>query len=238
MLSRNRDRLEADLAGSSRRAWMSPVTLGLDAALRRVLGRSARGVLLDAGCGTMPYRAFLSSRITSYIALDIERRADGVALIGDVQGRVGLAGGSADVILCSEVLEHLSKPESALSEFHRILRPAGTLILSTPFLARIHEAPNDYFRFTRYGLQALLERNGFRLVEVEATGGVFAFLGHQPATVLCSLAWPVPMLRDIVLGLVALGITLPCRLLDRVLGSATLFPAGYVVRAERSAESR
>lgn len=233
LIARNRARLERDLAGSSRRAWISPVTFGLDAAIRRTLGAHAHGDVLDAGCGAMPYRSVVLPRVTSYTGFDIERRVPGVAVIGDVQRMTAVPDASADVVLCSEVLEHVPRPEAALAEFHRVLRPAGTLILSTPFLARLHEEPHDYYRFTAHGLRELLGRAGFTVRSIEPTGGLFSFLGHQPAIALCSLVWPVPVGRDLVLALVAVGITGPCRLLDRLTRVATRFPAGYVVVAER-----
>jgi hypothetical protein len=104
--------------------------------------------------------------------------------------------------------------------------------LSTPFLARLHEEPHDYFRFTRHGLRELLTKAGFSIARVHATGGLFAFLGHQPATVLCSLTWGVPVVRDVVLALVALAITAPCRALDWITQSSSRFPSGYVIVAE------
>lgn len=230
-LSRNRARLERDLAGSVRRTWTSPVTIGLGSALRGALAKHARGDLLDAGCGTMPYRSHILPRLASYTGFDIERRAPEVT-IGDVQQMTAVGDGTADVILCSEVLEHVPRPEAALAEFRRVLRPGGTLILSTPFLARLHEEPHDYFRYTRHGLVTMLAQTRFRVQTIEPTGGLFSFLGHQPAIVLCSTAWPIPVVRDIVLVLVALGITLPCRFLDLVTRNAAKFPTGYVVVAE------
>lgn len=234
ILSRNRARLERDLAGSARRAWTSPVTVGLDRALRRALGAHARGTLLDAGCGAMPYRALVTPAVSRYIGFDIERRVPDVALLGDVQNMSAVSDASADVVLCSEVLEHVLRPQAALAEFHRILRPGGTLILSTPFLARLHEEPHDYFRYTRHGLRGLLRQTGFTVKGLEETGGLFSFLGHQPSIVMCSLAWPVPIVRDIVLAVVAASITIPCRVCDRLTRNATKFPAGYVTVAERS----
>jgi SAM-dependent methyltransferase len=233
LLARNRARLERDLTGSPRRAWTSPVTLGLDRALTRALAAHARGTFLDAGCGTMPYRARVTPAVSVYIGFDIERRAPDVALLGDVQNMSTIRDASADVVLCSEVLEHVPRPAAALAEFQRILRPGGTLILSTPFLARLHEEPHDYYRYTSHGLRDLLCRAGFTVNSVEAIGGLFAFLGHQPSMVICSLIWPVPIVRDVVVAVVAASITIPCRILDRLTGNAARFPAGYVTVAER-----
>ena len=67
-------------------------------------------------------------------------------------------------MLCTEVLEHLPEPQKAVDEFFRVLKPGGTLLLTTRFLFPIHDAPHDYFRYTKYGLRHLLRR--FEIVEL------------------------------------------------------------------------
>lgn len=62
-----------------------------------------------------------------------------------------------EIILCTEVLEHVIDPKQAILEMYRVLNSGGKLILTTRFLYPIHEAPNDYWRFTRYNLEYLFE---------------------------------------------------------------------------------
>ena len=63
---------------------------------------------------------------------------------------------SFDVIVICEVLEHVHSPHLAVQTLFRTLDFGGKLILSTPFILPIHEAPRDFYRFTRYGLEFLL----------------------------------------------------------------------------------
>jgi SAM-dependent methyltransferase len=63
---------------------------------------------------------------------------------------------SYDVIVFSEVLEHVHFPHLAIENIHRLLSDRGRLILTVPFIFPIHERPHDYFRYTRYGLEFLL----------------------------------------------------------------------------------
>ena len=114
---------------------------------------------LDIGAQNGPYAAFFPRRV----ALDI-RAASGIAVIGDVQA-LGIASGAFDVVLCTEVLEHLPEPQQAIDEIFRVLRPGGDLLLTTRFLFPIHDAPHDYFRFTKYGLRHLLRR--FEILELQ-----------------------------------------------------------------------
>jgi 2-polyprenyl-6-hydroxyphenyl methylase/3-demethylubiquinone-9 3-methyltransferase len=46
--------------------------------------------------------------------------------------KLPMQGGSFDGVLCSSVLEYLDDPGKCLSEFHRVLRPEGWLIISVP----------------------------------------------------------------------------------------------------------
>lgn len=113
---------------------------------------------LDIGAQNGPYAAFFPNRV----ALDV-RHGLGVQILGDAQA-LGLADGTFDVVLCTEVLEHLPEPQRAIDEMFRVLKPGGTVLLTTRFLFPIHDAPHDYFRFTKYGLRHLLRH--FEILEL------------------------------------------------------------------------
>jgi SAM-dependent methyltransferase len=86
---------------------------------------------------------------------------------------------SFDVVFCLEVLEHVDNPEIALAQCHRVLKGRGYLILSIPFNIFVHGAPNDFRRYTIYGLERLLRQVGFELVEYSIIGNIFlSVLNH------------------------------------------------------------
>lgn len=126
---------------------------------RFVREHGSPGRTLDIGAQNGPYAACFPNRV----ALDI-RRGRGVQIIGDAQA-LGIAGSTFDVVLCTEVLEHLPEPQRAIDEMFRVLKPGGMLLLTTRFLFPIHDAPHDYYRFTKYGLRHLL-RN-FVIVDLQ-----------------------------------------------------------------------
>lgn len=72
-----------------------------------------------------------------------------------------------DLIIMSEVLEHLHSPKDALENVHESLKDRGKLVLTTPFVFPIHDEPYDYFRYTKHGLQMLLDEAGFERVCIE-----------------------------------------------------------------------
>ena len=70
-----------------------------------------------------------------------------------------------DYIILSEVLEHVKYPHSAIDNLYASLKKQGTLILTVPFIFPIHDRPNDYFRYTKYGLEMMLSK--FNKVKID-----------------------------------------------------------------------
>lgn len=138
---------------------------GLARELRALLPR-LDGDVLDVGCGRKPYRELTPA--TRYVGLDIdtpETRALAAADLFYDGGRFPVADASFDGVLCSQVLEHVFEPEPFLAEIRRVLRPGGRLVLAVPFVWDEHEQPRDFARYSSFGLRALLERNGFVVLE-------------------------------------------------------------------------
>lgn len=75
-----------------------------------------------------------------------------------------------DVVLCEQVLEHVVDPAAAVRKLRALCRPGGHIVVSTPFLLRIHKEPADYWRFSADGLRALLEHGGMTDVRVRSWG--------------------------------------------------------------------
>ena len=67
-----------------------------------------------------------------------------------------------DAALHIVTIEHLQEPGRALAEIARTLAPGGTLLIAAPHEWEVHQAPHDYFRYTRYGLAYLLEKARLR----------------------------------------------------------------------------
>ena len=218
------------LARSWRRPFWGPLAWGLDRALAPRVASHLRGEVLDAGCGMMPYRALITKGGARYHGFDLSARVEGVEVIGDLQDAPGLKDGAFDAALCSEVLEHLPAPERGLATLARVLCRGGVLVLSMPFLARLHEEPHDHTRWTEHALRHRLAEAGFEVRELVRTGGLATFLGHQVASALLLPVAGIPALRDLALIAVAVVTIIPARIID-LLPGMRLFPSGYVVVA-------
>lgn len=116
-----------------------------------VAGQATNVRILDLGCAGGPYATHFPNRV----GFDVEQRA-GVDVVGDAH-HLPFEDDSFDIILCSEVLEHLHSPHIAIAEMQRVLKKGGKLILTTRFLFPIHDAPHDYYRYTRHGLEHLFK---------------------------------------------------------------------------------
>jgi SAM-dependent methyltransferase len=138
------------------------------AATRATVLRTARGRVIDVGCGDR-WLADAVGRQADYVGLDypptVAQGYPGAADVFGDAGQLPFATAAADTLLLLDVLEHLRTAEAALAEASRVLKPGGRLVLQVPFLYPVHDAPNDYQRWTREGLQLLLERRGFMLEE-------------------------------------------------------------------------
>jgi hypothetical protein len=75
-----------------------------------------------------------------------------------------------DIVLVEQVFEHVRNPWTSASSINKMLRSGGYVLITTPFYLKVHGAPNDYWRWTTSGLQALLEDSGFAIVNINSWG--------------------------------------------------------------------
>ena len=133
-----------------------------------------KGRTIDLGCGSAPFKEDILPFAEEYIGVDWEKSLHDkgkVDITADLTQNFPFESDYADTVLSFQTLEHLPEPDFFLSECSRILRPGGCLLLTVPFMWHIHESPYDYFRYTRHGLEYLLDKNGFTSIEIDETTG-------------------------------------------------------------------
>jgi hypothetical protein len=125
-----------------------------------LFGTSKRIRILDYGCGGSPYRSlfpnseYLRGDFTPCRGLDFLLPADSSIPVPDA---------SFDMVLSTQVLEHVPEPAHYVTECYRVLKPGGFLLLTTHGLFEDHGCPYDFQRWTADGLRFLLERAGFSM---------------------------------------------------------------------------
>lgn len=134
-------------------------------------------LLLDAGAGNFRFRKLLVEKHYNYESQDFEQVFDQSSrglhtYVCDIKS-IPVESNRYGVVVCTQVLEHLSDPLGALKELARILKPGGELFLTTNLLFPIHGAPYDFFRYTNYGLEYLCRESGFSDIEIVPRGGFF-----------------------------------------------------------------
>lgn len=131
------------------------------------------GVVLDVGCAEAHPRHLLPES-ARYIGVDYFVTAkDWYGTRPDVFAdarALPLSEDSVDHALLLDVLEHIPDPDLCIAELSRVLKVGGSLTIQVPFLYPVHDAPLDFHRWTRHGLERAAERNGFEVEEAMAIG--------------------------------------------------------------------
>jgi SAM-dependent methyltransferase len=145
----------------------------------RQTANNCHGEILDYGCGSKPYRE-LFDRSTCYIGADFAVGEKGdITLYPD--GALPSIENSFDVVVSFQVLEHVPSPGFFLTECMRVLRPGGTLLLTTHGMWPYHPGPHndDFLRWTAAGLHRLATENGFQDISVVPVCGGYLCLLQQ-----------------------------------------------------------
>lgn len=138
--------------------------LNLNESLLKQLPQSFQEIVIDVGSGRKNYRKYL--RYKEYLTVDIDPQ-NNPDIIGNLE-KLPIKTNSVDLVIATEVLEHVSDPGKAVREMYRILKKSGSCLLSTRFIYPYHPEPTDYYRFTVESLSDLFK--GFRNVEIISHG--------------------------------------------------------------------
>jgi SAM-dependent methyltransferase len=152
----------------------------------RAEGARAGGLrVLDVGCGVKPYYPFFASA-ASYVGVDVQENP-GADVHGPVEA-LPLEDASFDVVLCTQVLEHVDDPAAAVRELHRVTAPGGRVLASTHGVMVYHPNPVDLWRWTHTGLERLFGVCEWADVRVRPGAGSTACLAMLAGTYLHLLA--------------------------------------------------
>ena len=133
-----------------------------------------KGRVIDLGCGIQPYKRDILKVADEYIGVDWKdsfHDLSNINVIANLSEWLPFDDGCADTVTAFQVMEHMPEPAFFLAECYRILKKNGILFITVPFMWWVHEAPYDYYRYTRYGLEYLLKKNAFSDIQIKENTG-------------------------------------------------------------------
>ncbi len=154
------------------------------ATLLRLMGRhGAAGRFLELGAGTGAFLPIVQARFpwlevsghdASEVALEGLRTRDLVDVYGGELGEDLDLGRAFDVIVCSEVLEHIEEHDAAMDAIVRHLRPGGRAYLSVPLRQDLWTQVDDFVghvrRYHHGELGGMCRARGLDLLADMSTG--------------------------------------------------------------------
>jgi len=192
--------------------------------------------VLDAGSGEGQYSHHFARQ--RYTGADLAigdaawdySRVDTIADLTALPFRTAVFDAAIHIV----TIEHLPEPGRALCEIGRTLAPGGLLLIAAPHEWEVHQAPYDYFRYTRYGLAHLLDRAGFDVCEMQPAGGYFRLLARRLLNGLQFFTGGIRWLLFVPAAILLVPPALIMPLLD-ALDRDRNFTLGYLCTARRRA---
>jgi SAM-dependent methyltransferase len=121
-------------------------------------------VILDFGAGHGDFSKILSKR--HVIALDVYPYEE-IDIVCDMQKATPFKKASFDAVVLMNVLEHVQQPEKLIKLLAGLLRPNGLLVITVPFLLKLHQIPYDFYRYSHYQLENIGLAAGLEMKSIE-----------------------------------------------------------------------
>lgn len=208
----------------------------IEDAVASLAGSLADGArVLDAGAGEGQYARWFARHRYCGVDLGIGDAAWNYGDLDTVADLTHLPFPNSAFAACLNIvtLEHVRDPARVVAEMGRVLEPGGRLLLIVPHEWEVHQAPHDFFRYTRYGVEHLLRKAGFAEFEIQPVGGYFRLLARR---LLNGLQFFSGGARWLLFAPAALALAPPALILPALdfLDRERNFTLGYICVARKS----
>jgi ubiquinone biosynthesis O-methyltransferase len=183
--------------------------------------------ILEVGCGVGDFAIYLADQGADVTAVDLSPQAIKMALkkskaqnktvdfqVANAQS-LPFENDSFDIVFSCECLEHVPTPQLALSEFHRVLKPSGRLLLTTenysnamilgwivcwirkePFNSGAGVQPIEHF-FLFWRVKRMLKKAGFHVQNMIGSHHVFLMLPRFDPHTFVVEAFKTPLVKNL-----------------------------------------
>ena len=201
----------------------------------------AEARILDVGAGHGDFADIFSGR--SYFSLDIVPYPE-VDLVADLGEVNPFKTNSIDSVVLMNVLEHVFESRGLLRSISRIVKPSGSVIITVPFLLKVHQAPFDFHRYTPYAIEKMADEAGLSVESLQGYYDPQYLLNESLGNVWqYSIASQFALQRTMAKGLVyviqrlvnALGRVTRKGFIDSYTSQSNPAPVGYLVVLRKKA---
>jgi SAM-dependent methyltransferase len=138
------------------------------------LFQHAEFVSIDCSPKSADFRGAYNAELVSdprFIGVPTSRRGSAY--------NTGLPNGEADLVLVPNLVHHVADQERLFSELARIVKPGGRVYVFEALVREIHQAPDDFLRYTPYGLERAFLQAGLQAITPPRTeGGPFQVISY------------------------------------------------------------
>ncbi len=198
--------------GRLKLALLAEEKRGYEEVIESLVDKNSDAKMLDLGCGDLRLTFNLAKKIgtkdISGIDIWVDFKESIKGYKGDLNEHFPVNSGEYDVVIASNIIEHLWNTDGFLTEIHRVLKPSGYAIISTPNLASWHnviylmlgiqpepasvsdvmdrfEGPSHRRLFTFPGITKVLKYHGFKIDK--AVGAAYHPFPIPLARVMCAI---------------------------------------------------
>lgn len=118
--------------------------------------------IIDWGSGGRKVERYIKHKKCNIISVDSRARRI-PTIVADMCEPMDIK--KCDLAFCLQALEHCVDPDGVLDNIYNNLKDDGKVFISVPFICRVHSS-YDYWRWTKLGIRTLLEKHGFKIINI------------------------------------------------------------------------
>lgn len=180
--------------------------------------------VLDVGAGRGDFKPIFSKH--AYLGLDVYPYPE-INLAVDLIQTTPFENASFDLVVLANVIEHVYEYRTLVKQCALLLKPGGRLLITVPFLLKLHQEPVDFHRYTRYALLQLAVEAG---LEIEQLDGYYNPLAIMDEGIGNVWQYSLPKTSGLTKWFIKPAIFVSQKISDmlkRSLGNGYIAPAGY-----------